>query len=285
MTATVEPPYDIATIYGICQGHITDERMGLYTELCNVFTSVNYMGHLAEIDLIEVMVSSQTISMLDAVEGVHEALMVSAEACLQVIGVVPDADIPLGMMVRLCEVLLQFDVTETPELLHGILDASEDSVTCMADILGEITAYESHEWITQLEEVTPDCISSVRLLLEDAIAVNEATAPSIINDPELTKKKALLKATLPEASLALESSGGSLGELYEGSLNKLVSLDDKDALHQIMGLACISTESRTQKEAMLDNVIEDYFDDDRQRMAMGSVVRQLKSKLEHLLYR
>lgn len=285
MIDTIEPPYDVATIYGICNGHITEECMGLYVDLCNVFESVHYMGHLAELDLIEVMVSSQTLSMSEAVQGVNEVLIVSAEACLEVIGVVPDSDIPLPMMVRLCEVLLQFDVTENPGLLHGILDASEDPESCMADLLGEITEYESHEWISQLEQVGSDCIASIRYVLESAIEMNDAETPSIEIDPTLLKKKALLKATLPEATLALESSGGSLEDLYERSLKDLVSLDTKEALHQIMGLACISTESRVQKETILDSVIEDYFDDERQRLAIRSSVRHMKDKLEHLLYR
>ena len=287
MSTDLEIPYDLATIYSICTGNVTDDLLDIYAEICNTFKNIQYSGHVTEIDYIETLLSSQTIATSDAVDSVLEVLITSVEECLAVIGVTINPDIPINLVPSLINYLLEFDATDTPSHLQAIVNDSEDTIECVCDILGFLTPIHSDVWMEHITGVDVKCITAINYQLKlaaDRIETleSEASTDALLMRARVNEVKAIMDdVTLLDVST--ESS--SLEDLYHLHVSNIVDMDPTQAVKEILSLAAISNESSESMDLAIDNVLDDLFYEPSERIKANSKVSYLKRKIEHLLYR
>ena len=277
-----ELPYDLSLVLGVCSDRVTDEVLDLYQNICNTFRTSEYIGHIVELEYIDALLESQSITHTDAVDSVLEVLVTGAEECLHILGIGIDPDIPLKPLAVMLESLLDFDVTEFPETIYNIIEGSDDTEECLAEVLGFVTTIETHEWYEYITSVTPEFVQNLRRVLVEAI--DQIEQPVI--DQELYRKRKLLKEANPELSLVdYVTESSSLDDLYTLFEPQLADLSVESAVGEIIALAALADYAPESRLASLDRILEDHVTDDLERVRLNALVRSTKSRYEHVFYR
>lgn len=285
MSSNLEIPYDLATIYGICNGSVTDELLEIYAEICNSFTNIAYSGHVTELDYIENLLISQNISTPSAADAVFEVIMTAVEECLHVIGVSINPETPIAHVPVIMSSLLEFDPTDTPEFVAAIVEDSEGPIECICDLMEYFSTIDSDTWLGIITGVKDTTISAIKHQIN--LEVNKqntlnSDVPTIIADMR-TKAQALKEVFEDVSLIDISTESSSLEDLYGLHIASIVDMDQDKAIREILGLAMISNESNSTLDGAIGLVLDDLFYDPADRIKVNSKVNNYKSKISHLL--
>lgn len=287
LSTSAEIPYDMAVIYGICTGSVTDELLEIYSEICTTFHNVSYNGHVMELDYIESLLNAQNITTSDAADSVLEVLLTAVEDCLHVVGLSINPDIPIRLVPSLISTLLEFDTTDTPEPVMAIVEDSEGPVECICDLLGYYTQTESDVWLEHITGVEVKCITAIKYQLK--LAIDRITSNDLgLGDHGkiLRDRASALKSVMDDVTLAdISTESSTLEDLYNLHVGSIVDMDSTAAVREIMGLAVMSNESSTSIDQSIDLVLDDLFYEPSERIKVNGLVRDLKRNLNDLLYK
>lgn len=281
MSKSFEIPYDLQTIYGICTDCITDDLMDIYSEMCAVFTNLSYSGHVTELDYIETMLISQSISRSFAVDSVLEVMITAAEECLHVIGVSINPETPIAIIPKLMAGLLEFDATDTPQFMMAIVADSEGPVECVCDLLEHITGLPSDTWLDVITGVEVKTIDAINYQLKLASDKQD----TLVSEPvELRDKSNAVKQVFDDVRLLdISTESSSLEDLYGLHIASIVDMDPDTAVKEILGLAVMSNESSSTVNGSIDLILDDLFYNPTDRIRINSKVNEYKRQIEHLL--
>lgn len=276
--------YDVATILNICGEGISDILSDTLEGICVVFKEVSYSGHIPELDLIEVSLSSHNITYEDAIESVIEVMMTASEECLKLIGVSVNPDIPPPVMLKLLSALVTFDVTEFPQTMMDIVEASEDPVECAVNILDFISSEEINIWYDNITEVEVSFVENIKTLLLEAI---DRLPPEFLEIyPDFNKKRKLIKEIYPENILSdYTTEAKDLNTLIETYSEILCKLPSDVFIKEVVALASLSNDDPNVSLESVDSIIEDFMDDPQERIQYNHLISKTKESLEHVFFR
>lgn len=287
LSKSQEIPYDLAVIYGICTGSVTDDLLDIYAEICVVLHNIEYNGHVMELDYIESLLNGQDITTRDAADSVFEVMLTAVEECLNVIGVNINPDIPISLVPSLLNSLLEFDATDTPEPVMAIVDDSEGPVECVCDLLGYYTPTPSDIWLEHITEVDVKCIDAIkyqlRIVIDRLSSLDEGPGDQV---KVLRDRAVELKSVMDDITLAdISTESSTLEDLYHLHVGSIVDMSPDVAVREIIGLAVMSNESSVNIDRSIDLVLDDLFYEPSERIKVNSQVRELKKSLTGLLYK
>lgn len=281
---TQELPYDVATIFNICGDAVNDEILDTYVGICSTFSELEFIGHTTELDYIEMLLSSHSISREEAIESVSETIYTSIEEILNLIGITVNPDISLNLLYKILTTYGTFDPTEYPQTMLDIVEASEDPIECCAEVLDFVTAEDTSVWYDSLEDVTPEFVSNLRMVLLNAI--NNLPVTPLKIDREFNKKRKLVKEVIPNTEMVdYVTESKDLNSYYRIYSNRLQALSNEDAVRELVTLAAVASDAPEERLETLDAILEDYIPDPEERIRYNSIVSQTKRDLEHVIYR
>lgn len=281
---TQEIPYDVATILNICGDAVNDEILDRYQSICYLFSELNYIGHVLELDYIEMLLASQAISTTDAIQSVNEVIYTSVEEILHQLGIEIDPDTELHLLEKLLSTYGTFDPTEFPQTILDIVEASEDPIECCAEVLDFITSEDTSVWYNVLADVTPEFVSNIKSVLLNAIDLLPTTPIQI--DREFNKKRKLIKEVLPESELVnYTTESKDLKSYYELYSDRLQSLSDEDAIKELVTLAALAENAPDERLEALESILEEHIPDANERVRYNGILSKIKRDLEHIIYR
>lgn len=276
--------YDVATILNICSDGITDLLSDTLESICGVFKNASYSGHLLELDLIEIKLASQEISRDEAIEAVVEVIMTAGEECLNLIGVSVTPDISPQLMYKILDALVDFDVTEFPSTILNIVDASEDPIECVVNVLDFISSEESSVWYDNVEDVDVSFVENIRHVLLDAI---DKLPPEILEiDKDLNKKRKLVKEIDPENQLVdYTTESSDLDTLLDSYSVELSKLSCEGFIKEVVALASIADGEPNKRLEAVDSIIEHRIDNPSERLRYNHFISKTKQSFEHIFFR
>lgn len=276
-------PYDLSLIYSICSNSVSDEMLDLYQQSCNIFEQSSYTGHILELDHIYQLLASQAISQDDAIDSVLEVIITSGEEALRVLGVVVNEDIQLPLLNKLLDALLLFDVTEFPGTMLDIVNASEDPIECLAELMNFITVEDTSIWYENIDEVEPYFVDNVRLVLNEALSKIQDVPLTI--DREFNKRRKQVLEVLPE-SVTINSvvEEKDLEELYDIHYNELQGLSTESSIKEIVALASISKSTPQGRIESLESMLDRHIDDPLEKLKYNRLIKDTITNLEHVIY-
>jgi len=278
--AEVEDNVTESTVREIVRGRCTPELEEEFVELAMLLSSVNFQGHLQELDVLYQQMDSQIVDQAEIVVSVDQILRIGAETCLNNCGVEFDPDIPLAMLTEACDIILKFDPTEFPQLVIDAIDASDDTVQTLIAILDLMGTYSEDDWFTQVARVSDAFSGRVRRFCAESMeqdisdrSASLATAPLLKRLNHLVKSNAgTLGAELGKADRGL---GLSLESLYAANVVTLMDCSVEKAVEDLFSLSVISCESFESAMIGVSTWLDDlYYDAEMRRQA-----EQLRVKL------
>jgi len=269
----VEDNVTESTVREIVRGRCTPELEEEFVELAMALSSVNFRGHLQELEVLYQQMDSQVVDPAEIVLAVDQILRVGAESCLNYCGVEFDPDIPLAMLVEACDVILKFDPTEFPQLVIDAIDSSDDTVDTLVAILDLLGTFSEDDWFPQVSRVSDAFSSRVRSFCAESLerdmrdrSASLATAPLLKRLNHLVKSNAeTLGAELGKADQGL---GLSLESLYAMNVVKLMDCSVEKAVEDLFSLSVISNESFESAMIGVSQWLDDlYYDVEMRRQA------------------
>lgn len=269
-----------STVREIVRGRCSPELEEEFVELAMLLSSVNFKGHLQELEVLYQQMDSQVVDPNEIILAVDQILRVGAEVALNNCGVEFDPDIPMAMLIEACDILLKFDPTEFPQLIIDAIDATEDPVDTLIAILDLMGTYSEDDWFPQVSNVSEAFSGKVRAscaqTLEQDVSdrnASLATAPLLKRLSHLVNSNAeSLGAELGKSDQGL---GLSLESLYAQHVVKLMDRPIEKAVDDLFSLAVISNESFEGAMVGVAHWLDDlYYDSEMRRQA-----EQLRMKL------
>lgn len=279
-----ELPYDIATILNICGESVNDEILDTYTEICSTFARLEYIGHVTELDYIEMLLSSHSISTDDAIASVDGVIFTAVDEILIQLGITIMPDVNVSLLSKILSAYGTFDPTEFPQTILDIVEASEDPVECCAEVLDFITSEDTTVWYTVLEDVSSDFVSNLRIVLINAIDGLPVTPLRV--DREFNKKRKLVQAAIPNTEMVgYTTEAKSLDSYYKIYSQRLSELSNEVAVKELVTLAAIADDIPEKRMEALEAILEEHIPDADERIRYNSILSQAKRDLEHVIYR
>lgn len=276
----VEDNVTESTVRDIVRGRCTPELEDEFVELAMLLSSVNFKGHLQELDVLYQQMDSQIVDPATIIVDVDQILRIGSETALNLCGVEFDPDTPMEMLIEGCEVLLKFDPTEFPQLVIDAIDAAEDPVETVIVLLDLLGTFSNDDWFPYVSRVSDAFAKRVRgfcaeTLEQDITDRNTslATAPLLKRLNHLVKSNAeTLGAEIGKADQGL---GLTLESLYAQNVVKLMDSPVDVAVNNLFSLSVISNESFEGAMVGVSHWLDDlYYDAEMRREA-----EQLRMKL------
>lgn len=271
--AEVEDNVTESTVREIVRGRCTPELEEELVELAMALSSVNFQGHLQELEVLYQQMDSQTVDPAEIVLAVDQILRVGAEVCLNNCGIEFDPDIPMAMLIEACDIILKFDPTEFPQLVIDAIDGNDDTTEILVSLLDLLGTYSNDDWIPQVYRVSDAFSTRVRAFCAESLeqdvsdrSASLATAPLLKRLNHLVKSNAqTLGAELGKADQGL---GLSLESLYALNVPKLMDCSVEKAVDDLFSLAVISNESFESAMIGVSEWLDDlYYDVEMRRQA------------------
>lgn len=262
-----------STVREIVRNRCTPELEERFVQLALSLSAVNFKGHLEELDVLYQQMDAQAVDPAEITLAVDQILRVGAETALNNCGVEFDPDISLEMLVEACEIILQFDPTEFPQMVIDTIDASEDDVECLASILDLLGTYDENDWFAQIVEVSDKFKDRVRGLCTEIAEQDSADKSAGLEKAPLLKRLNFLVKSNAEsmgATLGKEERGlgMSLESLYAANVIRLMEKPIDTAVEDLFSLAVISNESFESGMVGVSTWLDDlYYDSDMRRQA------------------
>lgn len=275
---------DIDTLVTICTGCITDDLLDLYQGYCDIFYEVGFVGHLVELDYIEMRLNAHEITHDEAVAQVTECLLIAAEECLNVLGIEVDPDTPIPLIHTLMEAIVTFDVTEYPQTMLDIVEGTEDPIEFTAALLDFLTVEGEEVWYNHLENVESAFVENVRAVLVEAI---ESVPEEFLTiDVDFNRRRKLALTVFPSVTLINEVCAPTyLSELLETYTDRLTELDEATYIKTVVGLASVASDPPEALTDAVDAIIDEYLQDPGKRLQHNTMIQGLKQDLAHVIYR
>ncbi len=245
----------------------TQPLIDVYAELCDMLDEMNFDSHLDELDLLYSKLNSQEMDFLLAREAIYAIMWTAGNTCLNRSGVEIVDDTPLNRIVDMVKYILQFEVTEEPDVILTLVDSSEDNVDVIAAILELKTQYDRTTWYEFIETVNDSTVGAIQNLLKEAIERQESySSVKLTLDPEIKMKRLSLK----EAGLASELSeyiteSKSLEEFYDANLDHFMGMNQEDSVRGLVELGILSNEG-SNLESSLSVILDDLYFDPLERL-------------------
>jgi hypothetical protein len=276
----VEDNVTESTVRDIVRDRCTPELEDEFVELAMLLSSVNFKGHLQELDVLYQQMDSEMVDPSEIIIDVDQILRIGAETALNNCGVEFDPDVPLSMLIEGCDILLKFDPTEFPQLVIDAIDAAEDSVETVMVLLDLLGTYSDDDWLPYISRVSDAFAKRVRgfcveTLEQDITDRNTslATAPLLKRLNHLVKSNA--ESLGAEIGKADQGLGLTLESLYAQNVVKLMDSPVDVAVNNLFSLSVISNESFEGAMVGVAHWLDDlYYDAEMRREA-----EQLRMKL------
>lgn len=278
-----ELPYDLSLIYSICSDSVTNELLDLYQQTCSIFEQSSYTGHILELEHIYQLLSSQAISHSDAIDSVLETMITAGEEALNILGVTINEDIQLSLLNKLLDALLLFDVTEFPSTMFDIVEASEDPIECLAELMNFISVEDTNIWYENIVDVEPFFVDNLRLVLNDAI--DKMHDVPLVIDKEFNKRRKQVLEVVPE-SITIDSTTEEkdLEELYDIHHKELQGLSMESSIKEIIALASISKSTPQGRIDALESILDKHIGNPMERLKYNRIIKDTIVNLEHVIY-
>lgn len=242
-------------------GRCSEELATLYSQVLSIFNTVGFTAHIDELDLLTIQLNDHNIAPEEVVEAADSVIRSAADKAFSMIGVVVTHDIPIGYLAEALDILVNFDTTEVPETIFNMMEASEDPVEAILELLEYQGTYLSDDWMCYIESVDENTIKRIKKISLDEIrSKNTPTQAAIPTDTlrRVSKLNKYRKDTLG-AELSVEGIGvgQSLESLYSLHVGRLIDMSLENAIDGIFSLAAISNVSQESLESEIGTCIDD----------------------------
>lgn len=255
-----------------------DELTALLSGRCNPQLAELYLALDQQLKLCGLQDYDIELTMLYSVEDQVDPLSIlptvdtvfrtAAGIALNRIGVSVDGEIPLDMLVEVVRILVNFDPTDTPQVLLDILNGDEDDLETLLELLEQQSRFSSDEFFPYVLSVKPDVIKAARSVCEAAVETRQAVPDSGALDlnRQIVRRFNVWKQQDPNAvgiQLATEGVGlgMSLESLYACRVGDLLDVSEQDMVGHLISLAAISCETLSSHKAKIEECLDDLCPD------------------------
>lgn len=257
------------TLVELLYGNVSDILIGQYVELNNTLVSAGFTAQLEALDLLEPLVSGQEIDCLSVPGEVDGIFREAARLALMTCGVFFDEDTDLGLLTELCQTILHFDPTETPQTLIDKLSAADDDIDALCITLEYLTDRPYDDWLPVIANVGVGLIDRINDLAhranDDATSTDDLTLKAQYDFAQrLTRLKELVKDN--DDVIPAVTSEPSMESLYLLHVPMLLDSSVSDATNSIMVISCLSHPTKDGMLKATSTLLDDLYDDPIKRM-------------------
>lgn len=256
----------------LCRGRCSEELVVTYRKILKTFFEINYTAHVRELESLYMSVNDQNVATDDVVSCIDDILRMAGDRALTMLQISLDPDTPIDIYAEIIDILLNFDPTDTPQILLNAINVTEDATESLCQLLEYLGTYEGETYYQYVQTVGGDFTPNLKKLLQDAAnARSEDLTP--ISDLDQQRRVARLVAQKGEtlgAELGRIHSGtdASLESLYGVYVGTLLDGSMESAIDHLYSLAALSCASFESAEQGVGSCLDDlYYDVDNRRRA------------------
>lgn len=255
-----------------------DELTALLSGRCNPQLAELYLALNQQLELCGLQDYDIELTMLYGVEDQVDPLSIlptvdtifrtAAGIALNRIGVSVDGEIPLDMLVEIVRILVNFDPTDTPQVLLDVLNGDEDDLETLLELLEQQSRFSSDDFFPYVLSVKPELIKAARTVCEAAVETRQAVPDSgaLAMNREIVRRFNVWKQQDPAAvGMQLGAEGVGLGmsmeSLYVCRVGDLLDATEPDMVGHLISLAAISCESLATHKAKIEECLDDLCPD------------------------
>lgn len=262
------------TLVEILYANVSDLLIMQYVSLNNALVSSGFTAQLEALDLLEPLISAQEIDALSIPMEVDGIFREAARIALLTCGVSFDEEIGLDTLGELCETILNFDPTESPQTLIDKLSAADDDIDALCITLEYLTDRPYDEWVAVISNVGVGLIQRINQLAQNANDETLATSGYDLKvSYDFAAKLDQIREINKNENIRLEDMQAepSLESLYLLHLPSLLDADKDVVVDSIMAISCVSSKTFPEVLIASASLLDDMYDDPIERMEVERI--------------
>lgn len=252
-------------LISLVHGLASDQLISQFLEINQLLVTAGFTNQIDAFNLMDNAISLDEMDVTEVVAEVDSLLRESTRICLLECGVMFEEEISMDLLIELTKAVLHFDTTETPDLILGAIEASDDDHEAFLSVLEIVTSRDSSEWLTVVTDVGYGLIDRIKSLTELA-----AEANNVVDDVDYefnAKLSKLMHVGDKETLESLESlkSTPNLDTLYVLHAHRLMEESTAIVVKSLYSLACVAYDNFDEAYLNVGKLLDDFYVDPIER--------------------